>query len=191
MRNFIICFIILGAVSVTTFSQEDRFTIKSGAGYYMDVFTADDGPLIWLEAGFKFDTGFNFNCRISMASIDWTINEGTFKDYKTIQLRQMADLTVSRSIKIKGRHFLEPGIGFKLKKEYLLKPSISNIYSGGNYYQETSYSRIFYEIGLTICLDYYYQFQNNFYLGMRADQNIIWALGFEGLTISPLFGFRF
>jgi len=26
---------------------------------------------------------------------------------------------------------------------------------------------------------------------MRADTNIIWALGFEGLSVSPLFGFRF
>jgi hypothetical protein len=191
MRNVIICFFFLVTTIINAFSQENRFTIKSGAGYYMDVFTTDDGPIIWLEGGFKFNTGFNINGRISMASLDWTINDGIFKDYKTIQLRQMADLTVSRPVKIKGRHFLEPGMGFKLKKEYLLKPSVSSIYSGGNYYQETSYSRIFYEIGLTICLDYYYQFHNNFYIGLRADQNIIWALGFEGLTISPLFGFRF
>ena len=66
-----------------------------------------------------------------------------------------------------------------------------DIYSGGNYYHYTSYSDIFYEIGFTICLDYYYQFQSNFYMGLRADTNVIWALGFEGLTISPLFGFRF
>ena len=33
--------------------------------------------------------------------------------------------------------------------------------------------------------------QNNFYMGLRVDSNVIWALGFEGLTISPLFGFRF
>jgi hypothetical protein len=191
MRSVIICFFFLVTVTVNAFSQEDRITIRSGAGYYMDVFTTDDGPIIWLEGGLKLRTGFNINGRISMASLDWTINDGVFKDYKTILLRQMADMTVSRPINIKGKHFLEPGMGFKLKKEYLLKPSISNIYSGGNYYQETSYSRIFFEIGLTLCLDYYYQFQSNFYMGLRADTNVIWALGFEGLTISPLFGFRF
>ncbi len=191
MRNFVICFFILGAVSVTAFSQEDRFTIRSGAGYYMDVFTTDDGPVIWLEGGYKLNTGFNINGRVSMASLDWKIREGTFEGYTTIQLRQMVDLTFSRPVNLKGQHFLEPGVGFKLKKEYLLKPDVENIYSGGTYYQYTSYSDIIWEIGFTICLDYYYQFQNNFYLGLRADTNIIWALGFEGLTFSPVFGFRF
>jgi hypothetical protein len=191
MRHLIICFFILSAVSVTVSSQEDRFTIRSGAGYYMDVFTTYDGPIIWLEGGYKFNTGFNLNSRLSMASLDWKIREGTFEGYTTILLRQMIDLSFSRPFKIKGQNFLEPGVGFKLKKEYFLKPDVANIYSGGTYYQDTSYSYILWEIGFTICLDYYYQFESNFYMGLRADTNVIWALGFEGLTISPLFGFRF
>jgi hypothetical protein len=191
MRNFIISILFLGVVSVETFSQEERFTIRSGAGYYIDVFTTDDGPIIWLEGGYKFNTGFILNGRLSISSVDWKIREGIFEDYTTILLRQMADLTFSRPIKLKGKHFLEPGAGFKLKREYFLKPDVTNIYDGGTYYQYTSYSEIVWEIGFTICLDYYYQFQSNFYLGLRADTNVIWALGFEGLTISPLFGFRF
>jgi len=178
-------------INIAAYNQENRFTVRSGAGYYMDVFTTYDGPIIWLEGGYKFNTGFNLNARLSMASLDSKIREGAFKDFTTIQLRQMADITFSRPVKLKGKHFLEPGFGFKLKKEYLLRPSVSNIYSGGNYYQSVSYSDIFWEIGFTICLDYYYQFGSNFYLGLRADSNVIWALGFEGLTISPLFGFRF
>jgi len=191
MRHLIVCSFILSAVSVTVFSQEERLTIRSGAGYYMDVFTTYDGPIIWLEGGYKFNTGFNLNSRLSMASLDWNIREGTFEGYTTILLRQMIDLTFSRPFKIKGQNFLEPGAGFKLKKEYFLKPDVANIYSGGIYHQDTSYSYILWEIGFTICLDYYYQFESNFYLGLRADTNVIWALGFEGLTISPLFGFRF
>jgi hypothetical protein len=126
-----------------------------------------------------------------MASLDWKIQQGLFADYTTIQLRQMVDLTFSKPIKIKGQHFLEPGVGFKLKKEYFLKPDIEEVYNSGGNIIYTSYSDIYYEIGFTICLDYYFQFQSNFYMGLRADINIIWALGFEGLTISPLFGFRF
>ena len=191
MRILVTSLFCIVTVSFTAFSQEQRFTIRTGAGYYMDVYTADDGPIIWLEGGYKFGTGFIMNARISMASLDWKIREGTFGDYTTIQLRQMVDLTISRPVNIKGQHFLEPGVGFKLKREYFLKPDVTNIYNGGTYYQYTSYSDIIWEIGFTICLDYYYQFQNNFYLGLRADTNIIWALGFEGLSVSPLFGFRF
>ena len=92
---------------------------------------------------------------------------------------------------LKVNHFLEPGVGFKLKREYLLKPDWLRYMIMGPIFSTPSYSDIFYEIGFTICLDYYYQFQSNFYMGLRADANVIWALGFEGLTISPLFGFRF
>lgn len=191
MRSYIFYFFVLGAVSNTAFSQESRFTIRSGAGYYMDVFTTNDGPIIWLEGGYKFNTGFNLNGRVSMTSVDWKIRQGLFKDYKTILLRQMVDLTFSKPIKIKGQHFLEPGFGFKLKREYFLKPDIEEVYNSGGNIIYTSYSDIFYEIGFTICLDYYYQFKSNFYMGLRADTNVIWALGLEGLTVSPLFGFRF
>jgi hypothetical protein len=191
MRKLIICLSLLGPIYFTAFSQEKRLTIRSGAGYYMDVFTTDDGPIIWLEGGFKLNTGFIINGRVSMASLDWKIREGTFEDYTTIQLRQMVDLIFSKPIKIKGQHFLEPGVGFKLKKEYFLKPDIVEVYNSGGNIIYTSYSDIYYEIGFTICLDYYYHFQSNFYMGLRADTNVIWALGFEGLTVSPLFGFRF
>ena len=126
-----------------------------------------------------------------MLQLTGRYRRGLFEDYTTILFRQMADITFSRPIKLKGQHFLEPGAGFKLKREYFLKPDVTNIYSGGTYYQYTSYSEIIWEIGFTFYLDYYYQFQNNFFLGLRADTNVIWALGFEGLTISPLFGFRF
>jgi len=173
------------------YSQEKKFTIRTGAGYYADMMAWYDGPIIWLEGGYKFNTGFYLNGRVSVASVDWTMSEGVFAGYRTILLRQMADFTFSRPIKLKGQHFLEPGAGFKLKREYFLKPDVTNIYSGGTYYQYTTYSEIIWEIGFTIYIDYYYQFQNNFFLGLRADTNIIWALGFEGLTISPLFGFRF
>jgi len=191
MRKLISCLSILIVINITGYSQESHFTVRSGAGYYMDVFTTNDGPIIWLESGYKFNTGFNINGRLSMSSLDWKIRQGFFKDYTTILLRQMADLTITRPIKIKGQHFLEPGLGFKLKKEYFLKPDIQEIHNSGGNIIYTSYSDIFYEIGFTICLDYYYQFQSNFYMGLRADTNVIWALGFEGLTVSPLFGFRF
>jgi hypothetical protein len=103
----------------------------------------------------------------------------------------MADITFSRPLNLKGKHFLEPGIGFKLKREINLHPDFYMEDVSGKVYLYTKYSDIFYEIGFTACLDYYYQFDNGFFLGFRTDTNIIWAVGFEGLTLSPLFGFRF
>ena len=192
MKYIALFLLFFGARSGNVFPQEKTFrTPDRWWLLYGHIYFGDDGPIIWLEGGYKFKTGFNLNARVSMSTIDWNIREGVFKDYKTIQHRQMLDITFSRPITLKGNHFLEPGVGFKLKREYLLKPDVVEVYDNGTYILYTRYSDIFYEIGFTICLDYYYQFQSNFYLGLRADANVIWALGFEGLTISPLFGFRF
>ena len=191
MRSFIILYSILWVLSGSTSAQDQKLTFRSGAGYYADVMGMYNGPVFWLEGGYKFNTGFFMNGRVSLATIDWTMKEGAFSDYKTLALRQMADITFSRQVKIKGQHYLEPGLGFKLKREYHMYPDYFIQDISGTNYVFTKYSFIFYEIGFTICLDYYYQFTSNFYLGLRADTNVIWAIGFEGLTFSPLFGFRF
>jgi hypothetical protein len=191
MKKLTLLFIIFSLFKITSFSQVNHFKIKMGTGYYMDTFTTKDGPIIWLEGGYSFKTGFLLSGRLSMASIDYIIREGAFKDYRTILLRQMVDMTFSRPIIVSGQHYIEPGVGFKLKKEYLLQPDVIYLVDSGNYFQYTSYSETFYEIGLDISIDYYYQFNSGFFMGFRADTNVIWALGFEGLTLSPLFGFRF
>lgn len=191
MKYIFLSIIFFSIISINCFSQENKFTIRSGAGYYTDVMGMYDGPVIWLEGGYKLNTGFYLNGRISVASIDWTMSEGFFKGYKTMAVRQMADITFSRPVKLTGQHYLEPGLGFKLKREYNFYPDLTIQTVNDQTYIYTRYSKIFYEIGFTICLEYYYQFANNLYLGLRADSNIIWAVGFEGLTLSPLFGFRF
>jgi hypothetical protein len=191
MKYIILSLNILLISNFNCFSQEKKFTVRTGAGFYTDLMGMYDGPVLWLEGGYKFNSGFYLNGRVSVASVDWTMSGGFFESYRTMAVRQMVDITFSRPVKLKGQHYLEPGFGFKLKREYNFYPdlTIQTINDQTNIY--TRYSQIFYEIGFTICLDYYYQFQSNFYMGLRTDTNVIWALGFEGLTISPLFGFRF
>ncbi|NSW93750.1 MAG: hypothetical protein HPY62_03470 [Bacteroidales bacterium] len=191
MRNFILSAVLILGISGNVISQEEKFSVKCGAGYYADVMAWYDGPVIWLEGGYKFRTGFFLNARLSVASIDWKMNSEIFGGYNTIALRQMADLTFSRPVRLAGNHFIEPGTGFKLKREYHLFPELEFIEDSGELYILTKYSDIFYEIGFDLYLDYYYQFPGGFCLGLRADTNVIWALGFEGLTISPVLAFKF
>ena len=191
MKNITVFIFLIGLLPLNSISQEKKFTIRTGAGYYTDLMGLYDGPTFFLEGGYKFNTGFYLNGRVSVASIDWTMSEGYFESYKTMAVRQMADITFSRPINLKGHHYLEPGFGFKLKREYNFHPDLTIQTINDQTVIYTRYSMIFWEIGFTICLDYYYQFENNFYMGLRADSNVIWALGFEGLTVSPLFGFRF
>ena len=191
MKQRYIFILIFLSFSISGLSQEQKFSIRSGAGYYLDVFTANSGPIMWLEGGYKLNTGISISGRLSMATMEWQMDGGAFKGYKTFEIRQMADLIFSRPLKLKGKNFLEPGLGFKIKRDCFLRPDITEVFSDGTYYQYLDYNQIFYEIGFTLCLDYYYQFESNFYLGLRADSNVIWALGFEGLSVTPIFGFRF
>jgi hypothetical protein len=191
MRYLILSFLLFCITGFKSISQEKKFTIRTGTGYYADLMAMYDGPVIWMEGGYKFNTGFNLNGRVSVASVDWTMSEGFFENYKTMAVRQMADITFSRPVKLKDQHYLEPGFGFKLKKEYNFYPELTIQTIDEQTYVYARYSKIFYEIGFTVYLDYYYQFSTGFYLGMRTDTNVIWAVGFEGLTVSPLFGFRF
>jgi len=191
MKTLVFIFIYLILFFGKVSSQDQKITIRTGTGYYADVMGMYDGPVFWLEGGFKLKTGFYLNGRVSVASIDWIMSEGAFESYRTIALRQMADVTFTRPVRLKGQHYLEPGAGLKLKREYHMYPDIFIQDISGTSYIFTRYSYIFYEIGFTISLDYYYQFRSNFYLGLRGDTNMIWAVGFEGLTISPLLGFRF
>jgi len=191
MKRIILLISFLSLFSLTCISQVKKITIRSGAGYYADAMGRCDGPVFWLEGGYKFNKGFYLNGRLSMSSIDWTMSGGFFEGYKTIALRQMADITFSRPIKLKGQHFIEPGLGFKLKREYNLYPDLSIQSTEEETIFYTRYSQVFYEIGFTVCLDYYYEFKSSFYMGLRTDMNLIWAIGLEGLTVSPLFGFRF
>jgi hypothetical protein len=172
-------------------AQKENFTIKTGVGYYLDVLGAVSGEIFWVEGGVNLNSNFSFNTRLSMATISWEMKEGAFSGFKTLALRHMADFTFSRPIKISGQHYFEPGIGLKLKREFHLYPDIQYINNSGSYTATTTYSYIFYDIGFTFYLDYHYQFPSRLYLGLRTDMNAIWALGFEGLTISPLFGFKF
>ena len=143
MKNFF--FIIIGLVLFSTkiFSQDQKITIRTGTGYYADVMGMYDGPVFWLEGGFRLKTGFYLNGRVSVASIDWIMNEGAFESYKTIALRQMADVIFSRPVRLKGEHFLEPGIGLKLKREYHMYPDIYIQDISGTSYIFTKYSYIF------------------------------------------------
>lgn len=191
MKKYILILLGLVVLVGTSNSQETRFTIRTGAGYYLDLMGLKDGPTIWLEGGFKLNSGFSLNARFSTASIDWVMKGGFFEDFKTVAIRHMLDLTFSKPFIITGKHNLEPGIGFKLKKESSFYPELTFQNSGDETTYYTRYSTIFYEIGFTLCLDYYYQFESNFYMGLRADSNVIWALGFEGLSVTPIFGFRF
>jgi len=191
MKRFLFFLIFLTWFVSDSYSQDKKYTIRSGAGYYLDTFGMVGGQIIWIEGGVGLNTGFFVNGRISMANINWEISQGAFKGYNTIALRQMADLTFSRPLKLKGNHLLEPGIGLKLKKEYHYFPDFGYYGGSGQPVFYTEYSSIFYEIGFTMYIDYNYQFSNGFYVGLRTDTNVMWAVGFEGLTISPILGFKF
>jgi len=45
------------------------------------------------------------------------------------------------------------------------------------------------EAGAVLDLDYYYQFKSNLILGLRT--SAIYVLGMEGISVTPIVGFKF
>lgn len=168
-------------------AQEKKYTLRAGAGYFTDVAVMFPGYSFWVEGGCKLSSGFYLNGRLSTAYMQWDIEMGAFQDQITIDNRTMAHVLFSRPVAISGNHFFEPSIGLLIKRDVTLNPQAELINSTLYY----SYSSVGWEMGSAVCADYYYLFNSGLYIGARADINFIFAIGAEGLTLSPVFGFRF
>lgn len=184
-------FILIFCFAVSSFNisaQEKKVTFRGGAGYYLDVYTFDSGQTLWLEGGYLFNTGFHMNTRVSYASTHWKMDRGFFKGDDNMDVRLKADIVFSKPIKIGNRSVLEPGVGFLIRRFYGFYPLVEVI---GNQLWVDFGSQTFDDLGFTMTLDYNYRFDSGFFMGLRIDSYTIWQMGFEGLTITPLFGFSF
>jgi len=84
-----------------------------------------------------------------------------------------------------------PQIGLVYYRETTTKAAYNMTLQNG---QITSFSpyidkKVDEEMGAVLDLDYYYQFKTNLILGLRT--SVIYVLGFEGISVTPIIGFKF
>ena len=170
--------------------------LRGGVGYFKNIDNPKPSHILWFETGRKFSTGFNLNLRSSYAVTSKTMgaNYEAFEGQEKLDIYFMIDLVFSRPIRITGGHFIEPGVGFKCAVHKYFEYDFA-------WYPDSQTTitvaidvrpRRVVEFGVvSLSLDYYYLFSNNFMLGLRFDSPVIPSFSFIGTTISPLIGVRF
>ncbi|MFP4555580.1 MAG: hypothetical protein ACLFNU_01805 [Bacteroidales bacterium] len=193
----LIIFILLGNVVL---AQDDyKYTLKSGVGYFSKLNTEHPGSVAWFEGGVNTSNGFYTNLRVAYGVMTSIMGKetGPFEGQTMLSLYFMSHITFTRPINFYGNHFFEPGVGFHYTRGYRNSPS----YDISVEFDEHEDSFLVYlgidagyepynNAGLTFVADYYYQFNNGFYLGFRTDFYSS-AFLFEAITVSPVFGVRF
>lgn len=192
---------LLGVLAFTCcfYSNAQEFkknVLRGGVGYFKNIDIPKPSHILWFEAGRKFSTGFNVNLRSSYAVTTETmgLNMEMFEGQDRLDIYFMIDLVFSRPIRITGGHFIEPGVGFKCAVHRYFDYDF-------DWYQESETTiavaidvrpQKIVEYGvMSLSLDYYYLFSNNFMLGLRFDSPVIPSFSFIGTTISPLMGVKF
>ncbi len=193
----LIVFVLLG--NVVSAQNDYKYALKGGVGYFSKLNAENLGTVAWFEGGFNTSNGFYTNIRVAYGAMTNILgNEyGPFEGQTMLSLYFMSNITFTRPINFYGNHFFEPGVGVHYTREYSNSPS----YDVSVEYDDYEDSFVVYlgidagyepynNAGLTIVADYYYQFNNGFYLGLRTDFYSS-AFLFEAITVSPVFGIRF
>ena len=196
-----------------TSDNQGRNYVTGGVGYFGEVLyylsPLEEGPneinpdinsihggiAQFLEFGHKMDNGYNIAGRFTMAEVKLPYYEidQQFWNKEFSEIYYIVELVFNYDFAF-GKHTLTPGSGLLFRHIYS-----SNAYFGTSDQvngimwvaapdiEEITYN----DIGLSLNLDYCYNFSTSFYAGVHLGSNIIMGIGIETITFSPLIGVRF
>ncbi len=192
-------------LGITLLAQEtpvpqaaQRNTIAVGFGFFNEIFGlekasevfANGGTTVWAHGGRMLKSGYYVNVTIAYANRNYNLEErwGIFEGVNNNEFYGLWGVGLSKPFNVRGQHFIEPSLGVLYRQWWRLSPDFW-------YENEVPYFRltsgVWHDLGLQFSVSYQYQFSNGFYMGAMAGSFYIWAIGIEGLTLSPVFGVRF
>lgn len=188
----------LSAQELTNSHAVQRNTISVGFGFFNDIFIfkgvkdifTNGGKTVWAQGGRRLSSGYNINITIAQAHIHYPLDErwGVFEGEDNNEYFGLWGIGISKPFNLKGQHSIEPSLGLIYRQWSRLSPRLW--YENG--VQQLSLGTgMWHDLGLSFSVAYQYTFQNDFYMGAMVGSYYIWAIGIEGLTLSPVFGVRF
>lgn len=149
------------------------------------------GEPIWLEGAVKLNNGMFVTANIMYVSLNRKYLDLIYQNQKYQYIIKNYGLNLGYEFKIGKHQKFMPQLGliYYRNKASLAKNDI--VINNGVIQSISPYidNIVDEEIGQVLNLDYYYQFKNNIFLGVRT--NVVYALGFEGITFSPVLGVKF
>ena len=216
MKRIILCILILWTVSLSAqessnYGLDNRWSIKSGAGYFFVPMEMGRGYSLWCGATYSLPSRLEFQARLghstsstrmsaemierlwpSDGGFGYRANERTAYDY------YLFEVGVSYPFILKQRHRIALGTGISLSYERNWKPSHEGTVSFDrlgvgydNYYGLILpyFYRTLFTLYFNLEVEYTYHFNNGFFVGLCAHTFYDFTLPF--ITISPLLGVRF
>jgi len=166
------------------------FANIGGMGFFENMSDVYHGNTIWFEMGRTMSNNFCIGFRAAYATTtdvldsDWLHFEGNLRPSVFMHFT----FVLSRPFSIGHNHKINIGSGFVLIRNHLISPHVW--FTNNRVYASLS-SEQFWEMALDVTLDYRYEFKSGLFIGLRASNYIVWAMGPEGLTISPTIGVKF
>lgn len=169
------------------------YSLKTGLGYFYCLPAPGHGSAMWLEFSHRLKTGFLLTYKAQFVQSYMKLKNTPFNywdgDYKP-DIFNIFDISMSRQFRLFGsNHIFEPGLG--------LQCNVSNtwlvpvrLYSEGIIFEWFEAGWLI-DFGLSLKLDYHYQFKNGFFCGVRATAYYVFDMWVEGLTITPILGIKF
>jgi len=220
MENKIFLILVLIAILGIkhSFAQEKENLplnlVKAGAGYFGEVLyfvsplEQDDsspvnpeinqihnGPSLFFEYGYKMKNGYTFTSRLTMAEVRVPYNDPgkVYWDARYSEIYYVMEAAFHYDFQSEN-HVVSPGAGLFFRHIHLSE----NIYQGRTTVENTTWvaspkmvKTIYNDLGVSLNLDYYYNFKNSFFCGVHLAGNWIMAIGLETLAVSPFIGVRF
>mgnify|MGYP000258251075 CR=1 FL=1 len=201
--------LLLPVVAFAQKTNKQRAYIKFGTGLYWDIGMAPyinnfKDPVtgltpkpvirsqdIWFEGGIRLNDGLIFSAKMLYVPLKRKyldmVYQGQEYNYniKNFTINLGYEFSLGKGFKIM------PQIGFVYYRETTTKAAYNMTLQNGQITSFTPYidKKVDEEAGAVLDLDYYYQFKSNLILGLRT--SVIYVLGFEGVSVTPIIGFKF
>ena len=216
MKSITILFVLLfihSALHVTAQEKKEaRGYLKFGYGYFLHMFKAFDenipdpytglkedytpgGTALWIEGGYKLKNDIIISGNILYALVKKDYTDILYQGNKYMETTQNYAINFSYEFGKNSKHKFSPGLGILFniwtvyKAEYFISTNpdgnivITEMYVDGD---------PDYEMGIHLNLDYYYQFNNNFFIGARVNTVYLFTVSsLESFVFSPVIGVKF
>ncbi len=200
---------LLPLVSFAQQPKKQRAYVKFGAGMYWDIGMAPyinnfkdpvtgltpkpvvRGQDIWFEGGIRLNDGLIFSAKMLYVPLKRKYLDFIYQGQEYNYTIKNFTINLGYEFSLGKGHKIMPQIGFVYYRETTTKAAYNMTLQNGQITSFTPYidKKVDEEAGAVLDLDYYYQFKSNLILGVRT--SIIYVLGFEGVSVTPIIGFKF
>jgi hypothetical protein len=194
----------------------NRFSLSTGIGYFGDITEFLDpgfnepeyvkvnpdvlgkiyhGKNVWIRLGYHMKTGFIVSIYYSIANTKYEMNDpaALFWDEYLTDTYSIFNLLFSKEL-IRKNHCFSIGTGliFRNFNHQDINYQITPVYNADNELVDVEigfpypYNLNMNDLGMVFDLEYYYRLNNRISLGISCSTNLIFDIGFETLSISPL-----